>query len=371
MTTPTIALASHRWHAPLRARTGLGRYQVALTRALAARHRHDHALLAPFEPDTPDPAWSGLPVVRVGGDRRVLQASWSLFGRPVVGADLGIDLVHVLDATVAVPTPLPVVHTVHDLFPLDRPAWTGRRGIALFRAVVRSIRQATGIVTPSRAVADAVVRRLAVPPDRITVVPEGVDDRFRSASGRRPPRIGGRRLEADGYWLAVGRPTARKNLGVLVDALAQDPSARPLVLAGPAGSEGAALQARARAAGVADRLVLTGFVDDDDLPALVAGARALLHPSHAEGFGLPPLEAMAAGTAVAVAPSAAVLEVVGDAALRCDPHDAGAWGRALVRLDRDDRLVADLVAAGRDRARRFTWDTTAAATEEVHAGCLP
>ena len=369
MTGPTVALASHRWHSPVEARTGLGRYQVALTQALVARGRHAHVLLAPFERGAPDPAWARIPVVRVGGDRRLRQAAWTWLGRPELPTDLGIDLVHVLDASLAVPTRLPVVHTIHDLFPLHHPSWTDRRGVVLFRAVTRSLRSAARVLTPSRAVATAVTRRLEIPTGRIEVIPEGVDDRFRSA---RPSVlvVGGRRLAPDGYWLALGRPTPRKNLDVLVDALGSTPGDRPLVVAGPSDLEARRLQDRARARGVGDRVVVAGFVHDDDLPTLVAGARALLHPSRAEGFGLPPLEAMAAGTPVVVAPSPAVVEVVGDAAFRCDADDVDAWARAMTDLDRDDEMATDAAAAGRQRAAAFTWDLAAARTEQVHASCL-
>ena len=369
MPGPTVALASHRWHAPLEGRTGLGRYQVAMTHALAARDEHTHVLLGPFEPGVPDPSWARLPIVRVGGDRRLLQASWTWRQRPAVPEDLGIDLVHVLDATLAVPTALPLVHTVHDLFPLQHPAWSRPRSTALFRAVMRSVRGADRVLAPSRAVATAVVRRLEVPPAHVEVVPEGVDDRFRTVRPG-PVHLDGLDLAPGGYWLALGRPTPRKHLGVLVDALVRAGGDRPLVVAGPDGPAAQVLRARARAAGVADRLVVTGFVPDEVLPELVAGARALLHPSLAEGFGLPPLEAMAAGVPVVVAPSPAVCEVVGDVALRRGADDVAGWAAALDALDRDDALVTDLGRAGRKRAASFTWEAAAAATAEVHAACL-
>lgn len=371
MTDPTVVLLSHRLADPLARRTGLGRYQQSLTTALERAGGARYVLVAPHEPG-PAPAWPPVPVVRVRGPRDLVQASWAISGRPrlerLLPRDLAPDLVHVLDATVAARSGAPLVHTVHDLFPHTHPEWEARRGRALFAAVARSVRAADRVITPSRAVAAQVTERLGVAPARVEVVPEGVDDRFRSASPAVPGDLGARGIEAGEYWLALGRPGPRKNLAVLVDALAAAATRRPLVLAGPPGPASESLRAHAAARGVT--IHLTGFVDDDALPGLVAGARALLHPALDEGFGLPPLEAMAAGVPAVVAPSHAVLEVVEDVALTCPPDDPAAWARALDQLDRDDAACDDRGRAGRTRAAAYTWDRTATATREVHAACL-
>jgi glycosyltransferase involved in cell wall biosynthesis len=196
-------------------------------------------------------------------------------------------------------------------------------------------------------------------------VHEGVDDRFRSPPGGVLP-FG---LEVGGYWLTLGGIVARKGLDTAIRALARVRGDLPLVVAGPAGDAARALRGVAAESGMLDRVRFVGFVPDEHLPDLVAGARALLHPSLDEGFGLVPLEAMAAGTPVLAARTGAIPEVVGDAAWLLDTVDVGAWAEALDALARDERLVSDLTARGRARASSFTWGATVARTEEVYAAC--
>ena len=158
----------------------------------------------------------------------------------------------------------------------------------------------------------------------------------------------------------------RKNVAVLVDALARLGDRAPvLVVAGPDGPGTAGTRALVERRGLTASVRFAGFVPDDDLPALLAGARALVHPSRREGFGLPPLEAMAVGIPAIVADTAALPDAVGDAALVAGGDDADAWAGAIASLD-DDDLVAARSAAGRAHARQFTWARTAAETIAVY-----
>lgn len=362
-----VALAAHRLDSPLEHMTGLGRYLVQLAGGLVRRGAYDVVLVAPFDRGDAAPAWAPAPTVRIGGSRRGVLAAWTLTGRPRIDRLVpSVDLVHVADGVVAVPADVPTIYTVHDLFPLEQPAWSPRRGGLLFRGIARRLPDAAAIIVPSRVVADRLSRALPVDPARVHVVPEGVDDRFRQPRGG-PVPFG---LPARGYWLALGGLVARKGLITAVRALARARSDLLLVVAGPPGGTERSLRDVASRLGVLERVRFVGFVPDDDLPALLAGARAVLHPALDEGFGLVPLEAMAAGTPVLAARTGAIPEVVGDGAWLLDALDVAVWAEALDALARDDQLVADLAARGRSRARRFTWDSTVARTEEVYATCL-
>lgn len=365
--SPTVALAAHRLDAPLERMTGLGRYLVGLTGALVARGTVDVLLAAPTDDGPVAPAWAPVPVVRVGGGRRRTLASWALAGRPRLDRLLpGLDLVHVVDGVAPVPAAVPTVYTIHDLFPVERPEWSPRRGALLFRAVLRALPAASAVLVPSVVVADRLAAVADVDRRRIVVVPEGVDDRFREADGARPP-FG---LASGGYWLALGGAVPRKDLATVVRALAGTRPELPLVVVGPERRAGTDLPALAAELGVADRVRFVGFVPDAELPALIAGARALLHPALDEGFGLPPLEAMAAGTPVVAAATGAVPEVVGGAGRLLAPGDVPAWAATMDELAGDDATCRELRDRGAARASRFTWDATAARTEEVYARCL-
>jgi glycosyltransferase involved in cell wall biosynthesis len=158
----------------------------------------------------------------------------------------------------------------------------------------------------------------------------------------------------------------RKNLSMLLDALATLPPPLRLVVAGPPGPTTEAFVAKADRLGLAERVSILGFVPDADLTAVLRGAMALVHPSLDEGFGFTPLEAMAAGVPSIVAASGSLPEVVGDAAVVVGAGDAASWAGAIAALADDDDRRAVLVARGIERAARFDWSATGAATAAVH-----
>jgi glycosyltransferase involved in cell wall biosynthesis len=221
-------------------------------------------------------------------------------------------------------------------------------------------RRARVLITVSEFSRSELVDMLGVAPERVTVIPEGVDERFFSAAP--DPAVADRYALPDRYVLALGTVSARKNLDVLARAAgALRQRGIELVVAG---------SQRGYLRGSAAGLRRLGYVAETDLPALYAGAQALAMPSRYEGFGLPCLEAMAAGTPVVAAACAALPETVADAGLLVDPDDADAFAQALVSVaeDADDR--AKLIAAGRRRAARFSWSATAARTDATLVAAL-
>jgi glycosyltransferase involved in cell wall biosynthesis len=238
------------------------------------------------------------------------------------------------------------VVVIHDAAALRHPGWYSRTYATWQRTILPLIaRRAQRVITVSEFARAELAELLHVDAD---VVPGGVDERFTPAADPEPARraLG---LERP-YVLTVGSLTARKNLAALVpaaDALAAD--GIEVVAAG-----GARPQFRPEQG--LGRVRLLGRVDDDLLPGLYAGAEAFALPSLYEGFGLPALEAMASGTPVVAAATTALPETCGDAAVLTEPTGE-AFREALTRTLSGDR--AQLRAAGRDRAKRFTWERTA------------
>jgi glycosyltransferase involved in cell wall biosynthesis len=232
------------------------------------------------------------------------------------------------------------VVVVHDAAALREPGWYSRGYVAWQRAVLPTLaRRALHLVTVSQFSRGELVELLGADPARITVVPGGVDERFRPGiEPARRPRP---------YVLTVASRTARKNLaalGATARRLARD--GVELVAVG-----GDRPQFRAEEAG---GLTWLGAVDDAALPGLYAGALAFVLPSLHEGFGLTVLEAMACGTPVVAADRTALPELVGDAGLLVDPTDPQAIADAVARAIGDERLRA----AGPRRAAAYGWDAT-------------
>jgi glycosyltransferase involved in cell wall biosynthesis len=337
-------------------RTGVGRYARELATALGTLG-HD---LVPFAVALRG-SHGGIRRWRVPA--RLAQDAWRRFGGPAITRLTGpVDVVHGTNFVLPATGSVPGVVTIHDLSWLRDDAFPGAHRL---RALVPwSVRRAGAVLVPSEAVGLELSNSLQVPPGKVHVSPEGVAPHFFGATP-----LGGAALGALGirppFALAVGTVEPRKNLARLLEAWAGVRGRMDgwsLVIAGPSGW-GPQLP---EAPGV----VPIGWVGDETLPGLLAAADAFCYPSLYEGFGLPPLEAMAAGTACVVGAYPAAAEVVGDAAVVVDPQDVDAIADGLLAVATEGQLRARLAVAGRARAARYTWERTARATSDAYRSVI-
>ncbi|WP_239345913.1 glycosyltransferase family 1 protein [Frankia sp. Cj5] len=349
--------------------TGIGRYTAHLLAELPGLPGLDVAATA-F-------TWRGLenfasalpPGVRPAARRvpaRIVREAWAHGELPKLEWMTGAaDVVHATNFVLPPPRRARGVLTIHDLAYLKLTGTVSTASARYRELVPRSLRRAAAVITPSQAIATEAIDTYRLDPELVTVTPLGVDASWFSAS---PPAD--RWLAAHGlpttYLLFVGTREPRKNLPTLLEALrglhAEISDAPPLVLVGPAGW-GPDLDLSRVPAGT---VVNAGYLRTDELRRLVAGASALCFPSFYEGFGLPPLEALAAGTPVVAADIPAVREVVGpmsgNTVRLAPPMDADAFTDALIGVLKDDMDPEP----GRAHARTFTWRRTAERTAAVY-----
>lgn len=317
-----------------------------------------------------DPAWS-LPNVELVPMNAGFSAKRLLHSLPALARRCALDLLHV--QYVAPPrSPVPYVVTLHDvlfeshphLFPL---AFRLRSKI-LMRRTARSARC---VVTVSSYSRDEILSRYQLDPDRVTVVPNAVDTTRFQPGSEGQAMVQARGLVSHGYVLSVGRLERRKNLDVLVRAhAALGPSAPPLVLVGNLGLGGARVLRKLEPWTRTGRVQVFQDVRDRELPSLYRHALVFCYPSEAEGFGMPPLEAMASGTPVITSSSTALPEVVGSAGIQVAPRDEAALSHALRRLVFQPHERAQLAANGLSRARSYRWSNGAKILSAVYRANL-
>jgi glycosyltransferase involved in cell wall biosynthesis len=299
------------------------------------------------------PRWLGRGRIGRGLARELAWLPFAL-GRSVRG--LAVDLLH-CPAAVAPPRDpgLPFVVTVYDALAVRHPEWFTRSNVAAVRWLLpRALRNAALVVTATEFGRADVVEAFGVEAERVRAIPLGVDARFSPGEGPRRARP---------YLLTVGTLQPRKNIGALLrafEALVARGLEHDLVVAGARGWGDEPLAAAVRASPAADRIELTGRVDDEQLVGLYRGAAAFVFPSRYEGFGLPPLEAMACGTPVVCSDRTSLPEVTGGAALLVDPDDPEALAAAIDQA-LDPECAAGLRERGLAQAARFTWEACAEA----------
>jgi alpha-1,3-rhamnosyl/mannosyltransferase len=272
---------------------------------------------------------------------------------------------------------IPTVATIHDTNPLDikarchPPLW--KRYFVWMLGY--SARHARHIIVPSRRIADNLTRFFGTPGERISVVPHGVAEEFSApVDGEEVARLRERLGIIGRFILFVGSLNDRKNAITLLRAYAGLPrelrEGWQLVIVGPGGSDEELVKDFIRDQGLAGRALLAGYVEPRPLAELYKVADAFALPSLCESFGLPIIEAMAAGAPVLTSNVTSIPEVAGDAALLLPPTDVVAWTEALRRVLTEEALQADLRARGRARAQQFSWREAARRHVEIFEACL-
>lgn len=358
------------------AKTGVERYVSELLGALAQRladepgaelYAYLHAGSAYAEPALLAEVQAALPNViwRVHAPSRGFGVAL-----PVMAWRDGLDVLHCPMQRLPRRLVCPTVATVHDV------AW--RHGDPDDNSVERqqgqlgsgptALRSVAAVIAVSADTALDAADYYGLPPERIHVVHHGINPRFRPV----PDAVERVRATygAVGYILYVGALQSRKNLVRLLQAYAQLQAAGshdvPLLLAGRDGWGAEDVYAECRRLGLAEAVRFLGYVPDVDLPALYSAAAVVAYPSLHEGFGFPPLEAMACGAVVAASSAGALPEVVGDAALSFAPTSVPEMAMALHSALTEGALRERLRAAGLERARHFTWARAAEETLAVY-----
>jgi glycosyltransferase involved in cell wall biosynthesis len=366
-------------------KAGLASYARELAEHLATVESADRYSL--FHYDTRPPValkgtLAGLPRHSVG-----LPARWWRLG--VAAATLSglsldrlfpnVDLFHATEHLLPPLRRVKTVFTFHDaIYALFPKYHLPMNRVYLGLMMPRFLRRANAIITISECSRRDAASLYGIPADRIRVIYEGVDPRFRPVE--QPGKLEEVRkrygLTGD-YLLAVGTIEPRKNLSLLLDAFLAVKARNGrqdlrLVIVGKKGWLFEDFFKRLAALGLDDgqQVVFPGYVADEELPAVYAGAACFVFPSLYEGFGLPVLEAMASGAPVVCSNASSLPEVAGDAALTVNPADAGAFAGAVERVMADVDLRRDLRARGLQRAAQFTWERTARQTMEVYASVL-
>jgi glycosyltransferase involved in cell wall biosynthesis len=344
--------------------TGVGRYAANLVHGLTHVLPQD-ALTLFVTQDAPS-SWRGkVRELRAPfpTPNEYARALWEQTVVPAQTAALGVDVYHSPNYILPAALRCPSVVTIHDLAYLHRNLHRLTSHLYLSLLTGLAVRRATKVVAVSEHTRSCLESRYPHTAGRVEVIYEGVDPALRRPSPRDVQAFRTRQGLSEPYILFVGTQEPRKNLVRLVEAfeyaVTRNGLPHHLMLVGPRGWKTAALDTTIRLSASRERIHRVGYVADADLACWYAGAALFVYPSLDEGFGLPPLEAMACGTPVVTSNGGALPEVVGDAAITVNPRDTAALAGVISRVLQDEALADHLRDRGEERARRFSWDDVA------------
>lgn len=364
-------------------KTGVGHYTFELARALASIEPASSFRLV-YPSNYPEISLSddgngaglpdnlGLERVRVGP----LGRHWWSAGLPRYIRGSKIELFHGTNYDVPLWRPCATVLTIHDLSHLIHPETHEKRSVRRTRRRLPLMaRTANAIITPTQSVRREVCEWLKTEAEKVIAIPEAPRDCFQPLAFAETAGVRRRLGVGNNFLLSVGTLEPRKNLSLLVSAFAEVTRARPeggiqLVLAGGRGWLSGPFFKAMENSPARDRIILTDYLHDEDLRGLYASCRAFIYPSLYEGFGLPPLEAMACGAPVMASRIPAIEEITGDAAMLFDPKSAEDLAQKILVLVGDENLKQKLSSAGLMLAARFSWKRTAQLTLDVYKYAL-
>ena len=300
--------------------------------------------------------------------RGVLKKRWWSLGLPLHLLRNSFDLFHGTNYEIPLWSRRPTVVTIHDLSLLLHPEVHEEKLVARARwRLPLMAKSASKIITPSNSVKTEVCEAFGVDPDKVAVTPEAPRAAFRR---REDPELLSRLGIDQDFVLFVGTIEPRKNLRRLVDAfdqLLRTTSLSPkLVIAGGQGWLMDDFASSIRQKGLADRVCLTGYLEDEDLCTLYSTCAVFVYPSLYEGFGLPPLEAMACGAAVITSRIPSLMETAGSAARLVDPNDIDDLARAMVEMLSEEHVREHYSELSRNHVKNFSWQQTALKTLDVY-----
>ncbi len=372
--------------AALKPKTGVGHHVADLYGALASNYPDHHFSLYPGVAvgraaralQKPGGGGSGTPKTRRVRDflKTAVRSAAKMASRVHFAGftrAFRFDLYHEPNF-VAFPTNLPTVITVHDLSVLKFPDWHPRDRVKQHQKhFLKGLGRAQHVIVVSESVRRELIDELNCPKDRVTAVHNGIGEQFVPQSKDAIRAIRTKWNLPEAFFLCVGTIEPRKNLATAMRAYLDLPATIrdrcPMILAGPWGwhseTEREIYDSKGKASGIRH----IGYVPADDLPALYSAARALLYPSHYEGFGFPPLEMRACGGAVLASTAEAVREVLGSQGHFLEAEDTAAWREAMKRTATDEEFVERLRAKSNSGVR-YCWARAAAETFAVYRKVL-
>jgi glycosyltransferase involved in cell wall biosynthesis len=357
-------------------KTGIGHYTFELAHALARIAPTDEfQLISPVAMTALTKDDAGDLPLNLQAVKAKKRLSWWALGLPTYGNKNQLELFHGTNYEIPLWGGFPKILTIHDVSVLlHGETHTGANVRRARRRLPLMVKAATMIITATESVKREICEHLRVEPDKVAVTPYAARSQFRPTSSQQAAEVKKRLGVEDEFVLFVGTIEPRKNLITLVKAFAEllrTTDLQPqLVIAGRKGWLTEELFSYVATSQVKDRILFLGYVSDTDLTALYSSCKAFVYPSLYEGFGLPPLEAMACGAPVISSRIPTIMETVGAAAKLVAPQDVHGLAESLTELLKDENQRRQLSALGLQRSQEFTWEGTARSTLEVYNEAL-